>query len=227
MGTSLIGAAFAIGRWSSHPEGRGVDAELFGELNRNRGLDVDRFFTGITELGSLYAAGAAAAALALTGRRRAAANAFAAAGATWLIGQGLKKVANRPRPYESKLDGSRLLIAPPQGSSWPSSHPAVLTTFTTIAGRDLGLGVVSRTGLTGLASRSPPHVSPLARTTLRTWRAGSSSDARSPACGRDADRLAPGAHFPPLPSAGPCSTGSGSATRSRSARTAWGSRSDS
>ena len=150
FGTTLVGAAFAVGRWSSHPEGRGVDAELFGELNRDRGPDVDRFFTGITELGSLYAAGAAAGALALTGRRRAAANAIAAAGATWLIGQGLKKVANRSRPYESNLEGSRLLIAPPQGSSWPSSHPAVLTAFTTVAGRDLGLGVVSRTGLTGL-----------------------------------------------------------------------------
>lgn len=150
FGTTLVGAAFAVGRWSSHPEGRGVDAELFGELNRDRGPDVDQFFTGITELGSLYAAGAAAGALALTGRRRAAANAIAAAGATWLIGQGLKKVANRSRPYESNLEGSRLLIAPPQGSSWPSSHPAVLTTFTTVAGRDLGFGVVSRTGLTGL-----------------------------------------------------------------------------
>jgi membrane-associated phospholipid phosphatase len=150
MGTALVGAAFAVGRWSSRPEGRGVDAELFGELNRDRGPDVDRFFTGITELGSLYAAGAAAGALALSGQRRAATNAIAAAGATWLVGQGLKKVANRPRPYESNLEGSRLLIGPPQGSSWPSSHPAVLTTFTTVAGRDLRLGVVSRTGLTGL-----------------------------------------------------------------------------
>lgn len=150
LGTTLVGAAFSVGRWSSRPEGRGVDAELFGELNRDRGPDVDRFFTWITELGSLYAAGAAAGALVVTGQRRAATNAIAAAGATWLVGQGLKKVTNRPRPYESNLEGSRLLIGPPQGSSWPSSHPAVLTTFTTVAGRDLGLGVVSRTGLTGL-----------------------------------------------------------------------------
>lgn len=150
FGTSLVGAAFAVGRWSSHPEGRGVDAELFGELNRDRGPEVDRFFSGVTELGSLWAAGAAAGALATTGQRRAATNAMAAAGATWLIGQGLKKVANRPRPYESNLDGSRLLIGPPQGSSWPSSHPAVLTAFMTVAGRDLGLGVVSRAGLSGL-----------------------------------------------------------------------------
>lgn len=150
VGTTLVGAAFAVGRWSSHPEGRGVDAELFGELNRDRGPDVDRFFIGVTELGSLWAAGAAAGALVVSGRRRAAANAMAAAGATWLIGQGLKKVANRPRPYEADAEGTRLLIGPPQGSSWPSSHPAVLTTFTSVAGRDLGLGVVSRTGLTGL-----------------------------------------------------------------------------
>ena len=150
LGTTLVGAAFAVGRWSSRPEGRGVDAELFGELNRDRGPDVDRFFAGVTELGSLWAAGAAAGALVVSGRRRAAANAMAAAGATWLIGQGLKKVANRPRPYEADAEGTRLLIGPPQGSSWPSSHPAVLTTFTSVAGRDLGLGVVSRTGLTGL-----------------------------------------------------------------------------
>lgn len=150
MSSTLVSAAFAVGRWSSRPEGRGVDAELFGELNRDRGPDVDKFFTGITELGSLYAAGAATGALVVTGKRRAAANGMAAAGLTWLLGQGLKKVANRPRPYETNLDGSRLLIAPPQGSSWPSSHPAVLTTFTTVAGRELGLGVVSRTGLTGL-----------------------------------------------------------------------------
>ena len=150
LGTSLVGAAFAVGRWSSRPEGRGVDAELFGELNRDRGPEVDRFFTGITELGSLWAAGAAAGALALTGRRRAAANAMAAAGATWLVGQGLKKVANRPRPYEANPDGARLLIGPPHASSWPSSHPAVLSTFTTVAGRELGLGALSRTGLTGL-----------------------------------------------------------------------------
>ncbi len=150
MGATLVGAAFAVGRWSSRPEGRGVDAELFGELNRDRGPNVDRFFTRITELGSLWAAGAAAGALVVSGQRRAAANAMAAAGATWLVGQGLKKVANRPRPYEANADGTRLLIGPPQGSSWPSSHPAVLGTFTVVAGRELGLGFVSRTGLTGL-----------------------------------------------------------------------------
>jgi undecaprenyl-diphosphatase len=150
VGTTLVGAAFAVGRWSSGKEGRGVDAELFTELNRGHGPDADRLVTGVTELGSLWAAGAAAATLALVGRRRTAAHALGAAGLAWLAGQGLKRVANRPRPYEVDADGTRMLIGPPQGSSWPSSHPAVLTAFTTVAGRDLGLGGLARAGLTGL-----------------------------------------------------------------------------
>ncbi|HEY8017929.1 MAG TPA: phosphatase PAP2 family protein [Actinomycetota bacterium] len=150
VGTALVGAALKVGRWSSTQEGRGVDAELFGELNRGHGHEADRLFIGVTELGSIWAAGAAAGILALTGRRRAAANAIAAAGVAWLAGQGLKKVANRPRPYEADADGTRLLIGPPKATSWPSSHPAVLTAFTRVAARDLALGPVSRTGLAGL-----------------------------------------------------------------------------
>ena len=150
VGTALVGAALKVGRWSSTQEGRGVDAELFGELNRGHGPEADRFFTGVTELGSIWAAGAAAGILALSGRRRAAANAFAAAGAAWLAGQGLKRVANRPRPYEADADATRLLVGPPNATSWPSSHPAVLTAFTRVAARDLALGPMSRTGLAGL-----------------------------------------------------------------------------
>ena len=150
LGTTLMGAAVAVGRWSSGREGREVDAELFGEVNRGGGPGPDRFFTGVTELGSIWAAGAAAGVLALAGRRRTAANAFAAAGAAWLAGQGLKRVANRPRPYEANAEGTRMLIGPPPESSWPSSHPAVLSAFTAIAGRDLGLGAAARTGLAGL-----------------------------------------------------------------------------
>ncbi len=150
LGTTLVGTAVAVGRWATGKEGREVDAELFGVWNRDRGPGPDRFFTGVTELGSIWAAGAAAGVLALTGRRRAAANAFAAAGAAWLAGQGLKRVANRARPYEADAEGTRLLVGPPHASSWPSSHPAVLAAFTSVAGRDLGLGVAARTGLTGL-----------------------------------------------------------------------------
>jgi undecaprenyl-diphosphatase len=150
VGTALVGAALRVGRWSSGREGREVDAELFGEGNRDRGPGPDRFFTGVTELGSIWAAGAAAGVLALSGRRRAAAKGFAAAGAAWLVGQGLKRVANRPRPYQADPDGARVLIVPPPASSWPSSHPMVLAAFTSVAGRDLGLGVTAKAALTGL-----------------------------------------------------------------------------
>jgi undecaprenyl-diphosphatase len=148
--TALVGVALRVGRWSSGREGREVDAELFGEGNRDRGPGPDRFFTGVTELGSIWAAGAAAGVLALSGRRRAAAKGFAAAGAAWLVGQGLKRVANRSRPYQADPDGARVLIVPPPASSWPSSHPMVLAAFTSVAGRDLGLGVTAKAALTGL-----------------------------------------------------------------------------
>jgi membrane-associated phospholipid phosphatase len=150
LGTALVGTALRVGRWSSGREGREVDAELFGEGNRDRGPGPDRFFTGVTELGSIWAAGAAAGVLTLGGRRRAAASGFAAAGAAWLVGQGLKRVANRPRPYQADPEGARVLIVPPHASSWPSSHPAVLAAFTSVAARELGLGVIARAALTGL-----------------------------------------------------------------------------
>jgi membrane-associated phospholipid phosphatase len=150
IGTASLGVAAAVGRRSSTPEGRGVDAELFEALNRGYGPEADRFFTSITELGSLWAAAGAAGVLALAGRRRAATSALGAAGLTWLAGQGLKRVANRPRPYEADADGTRLLVGPPQGSSWPSSHPAVFFAFTAVAARDLDLGSAARTGLSAL-----------------------------------------------------------------------------
>jgi undecaprenyl-diphosphatase len=149
-GTALAGAALAVGRWSSTTEGREVDQELFGELNRGHGDRADRFFFGVTELGSLWAAGAAAGALALAGRRRAAASALGAAGLTWLIGQGLKRAIDRPRPYEAIGANTRLLIGPPAASSWPSSHPAVLAAWTGVAARELGLSGTARAALTGL-----------------------------------------------------------------------------
>jgi undecaprenyl-diphosphatase len=130
--------------------GRRADADLFDAVNRGHGPQADRVFTGITELGSLYAVGAAAGALVVLGRPRPAARAAAAAGATWLLGQGLKKMVERPRPAEADPAGTRAMIAPPMGTSWPSSHPAVLTAFGSVAGRELGAGIVARGGLTAL-----------------------------------------------------------------------------
>lgn len=149
--SGLVAGAVAVGVGAMKgDEGPAVDRELFESLNRGHGPQADAFSAGVTELGSLYAAGAAAGTLAVAGRRGPAARAIAAAGATWLLLQGIKKLIDRPRPSDADPDGTRLLIARPHATSWPSSHPAVLTTFTRVAARELGVGWGGRAALTGL-----------------------------------------------------------------------------
>lgn len=150
-GGALAAGAALVGHAALRTdEGAAVDSELFRAVNRGHGPGADRFFGGVTEMGSLYAAAAAAASLAVLGRRRAAASALAAAGTTWLLGQGVKRAVDRPRPYQADAGGTRKMIAEPAGTSWPSSHPAVLTSFTRVAARELGLGTLSRAALSGL-----------------------------------------------------------------------------
>lgn len=147
---ALGAAAAAVGAAAmGTSDGRLLDEEMFDLANAQR-HPVDSFFPGVTELGSLYGSAAAAASLALLGRPREAARAIAAAGTTWLLLQGIKQVVDRPRPFLVDAEGTRRLIAPPPGTSWPSAHPAVLTTFTTVAGRELGLGRVARVALQGV-----------------------------------------------------------------------------
>lgn len=148
----LAGAALAVGIGTSGGRGRQLDENAFRTLNRERGEAADRFFSSITELGSWWAAGGAAAAIAATGRRRAAGRALAAASVTWLAGQGLKRLFLRPRPYEADPEATRLLIGRPSATSWPSSHPAVLLTFVTVAARELRANGGSRAALSWLAA---------------------------------------------------------------------------
>jgi undecaprenyl-diphosphatase len=125
--------------------GRALDDRLYRVINRDRGPFADRFLQGITELGSIWASAAAAVALVGRGRRREGLDALGAASAMWLVGQGVKRVFGRPRPYEA-MDDLRLLIERPRASSWPSSHPAVLLAFVTVATRDLELSQGARAG---------------------------------------------------------------------------------
>jgi len=145
VGACAIGSA-AI----NHPEFVEADQDVFDAINAGHGPEADRVLLTVTELGSLYAAGAAAASLFVVGRRRTATRALAATCGTWLLLQGMKKVVDRPRPLDADPDGTRQLVARPNGMSWPSSHPAVLTTFTRVAARDLELGVASRVALSAL-----------------------------------------------------------------------------
>ena len=149
-GLARIAAALAIGVLGARGPIQKLDRRLYRFVNRPRGARADAVAKGITELGSLWASAAASAVLARAGRKRAAADAMGAALAMWLVGQILKKVTARPRPYQA-LEDSRLLIAEPSGTSWPSSHPAVLLTFVTVAARDLGACPASRAGLSALA----------------------------------------------------------------------------
>jgi len=145
----LAAGALAVAETTRAGRGRALDDRLFAWANSRGRPALDRVFTGVTELGSLYASLGAGATLALAGRRREATRAVAAATATWGLGQALKKAFRRPRPYETE-NPLRLLIARPRGTSWPSSHPAVLTTFVTVAARDLGLSSKGRGAVLGL-----------------------------------------------------------------------------
>ncbi|HJP64842.1 MAG TPA: phosphatase PAP2 family protein [Actinomycetota bacterium] len=143
-------AALAVGVATTKGRGRALDDRLYRAVNRDRGPLADRLFTAVTELGSIWASAAAAAALVARGHRRAAADALGAASAMWLVGQGVKRAFGRPRPYEA-FEDPRLLIERPRASSWPSSHPAVLLAFLTVAARDLDLSDGARGALAGLA----------------------------------------------------------------------------
>jgi undecaprenyl-diphosphatase len=148
---ALTGAAVALGVAASGGRGESLDERAFEVGNADRGPAADRFLGGVTELGSIWASAAGAAVLAVAGRRRAAARGLAAAGSAWLAGQGLKRVFLRPRPYEADPSSTRLLIRPPRATSWPSSHPAVLLAFLTVASRELGAGPTARATLDVLA----------------------------------------------------------------------------
>lgn len=143
----LGASALAIGVAVSGGRARELDERGFRAVNGLGDARVDRALRAITELGSIWASVGAAGALAASGRRRAAARGLAAAGLAWLAGQGMKRLFERPRPYEADAEATRLLINPPRASAFPSSHPAVLLAFVHVAGRELGLPPAARVGL--------------------------------------------------------------------------------
>jgi membrane-associated phospholipid phosphatase len=141
---ALAGAAIGVAAGTKRGRGRRLDERIYAVVNgRLEHRVLDQAFAALTELGSMYASAVAAGSLALGGRRRAAARALGAAGTMWAIGQFLKKVYGRPRPFLS-LEPGRLLIGRPQGTSWPSIHPATLAAFVAVAARDLDAGPAGR-----------------------------------------------------------------------------------
>jgi len=139
-------AAAAVSALSAGNPGRELDRLGFASVNAGAGPAADTLFRGVTELGSIAASIGAAAAMTVGGRARAGASALGAATVTWYAGQALKAAHRRPRPFHTG-EPIRQLIASPSGTSWPSSHPAVLAAFTTVAARSLGLSRRARVGL--------------------------------------------------------------------------------
>jgi membrane-associated phospholipid phosphatase len=137
--SALLVGALGVEGLSSTDRGRRLDRRLFAAVNRGHGPGADAAMGSVTELGSLMASLGAAGALAAAGRRRAALGGAAAAATTWAVGQGMKRLYLRERPYDALPDTVRLLIGRPMGTSWPSSHPAVLLGFLTVAAAELGL----------------------------------------------------------------------------------------
>ena len=144
----LVAASLAVGVLSSTPEGERRDAELFAGVNRGHGDTADRVFGSLTEgsdpVGLAGRGGRPDPRRAGGARRRERSRPPEPRGS---CGQGLKRVANRARPFVAHPETTRLLIGEPNATSWPSSHPAVLTAFTTASARALGLGTGARAGL--------------------------------------------------------------------------------
>jgi len=139
--------------WTRSGRGRELDDQAFHVVNGAHSPALDAGFGAITELGSIFAPAAAGAVIAATGRPRAAGAAVSAAGVTWVVGQAMKKVYDRPRPYDMHPETARRVIGKPSGTSWPSSHPAVLLAFLTVAGRALHLPKPARALLIGLTAK--------------------------------------------------------------------------
>ena len=96
---------------------------------------LDQTLPVLTDLGSMYAAGGAAAALWAGGRKELARDVLGSAAVAWGIAQAAKQVFKRPRPYDAgEVD---LLVRTPAGTSYPSGHPAVVAAMVGVAGREL------------------------------------------------------------------------------------------
>jgi membrane-associated phospholipid phosphatase len=117
-----LGAAAALGLAAT---GKIHDAdERARSIIAGRRSDLfDRTLPVVTDLGSMYAAGGAAATLWFGGKRKLARDVLGSAALAWGVAQGAKRIFHRPRPYEAgDVD---LLVRRPAGESYPSGHPAV------------------------------------------------------------------------------------------------------
>ena len=91
---------------------------------------LDKTLPALTDLGSTYAVGGAAAVLWAFGRKRAARDVACVGGIAWVVAQAMKRVYRRARPYD--VDEIQILVRKPAGQSYPSGHPAVAAAVTRV-----------------------------------------------------------------------------------------------
>ena len=120
LGLGLLGGSW----WAvTQPELQRADVWLGDLLRRGGSPAVDRLVVATTDLGSVYAVMGAAAVLAASGREETALDVLGVGTLGWVVAQQNKVLVGRRRPYEE--EGTRRLLRPPTGSSFPSGHAAV------------------------------------------------------------------------------------------------------
>lgn len=153
-GIVAVGASYLATRSASAAR---ADRRLAERIRRPRGSVVDTTVGSFTDVGSMYAVAGAAAVLVVSGHRRAARDVVVAGGAAWTAAQALKRIVDRPRPYDA--DGAARLVATPAGTSWPSGHPAVAAAVAAALAPRLGpVAVTAAVTLTGSVGLSRVYV---------------------------------------------------------------------
>jgi len=142
-----VGAAVALGMAARDKRVADADEQARRIIAGRRSETLDKTLPALTDLGSTYAIGGAAATLWALGKRTLARDVAVAGLAAWTLAQGMKQLYGRKRPYD--LDASHILVRKPAGTSYPSGHPAVAAAMASV------LDPVLREPARGLIAKIP------------------------------------------------------------------------
>lgn len=117
-----VAAATALG-FAARGRLADADEEARKLISKRSSEPLDKTLPVLTDLGSTYAVGGAAAVLWAFGKRSLARDVAAVGGIAWVVAQGMKQIYKRARPYD--VDEIQILVRKPAGQSYPSGHPAV------------------------------------------------------------------------------------------------------
>jgi len=124
-----VAAATALG-FAARGRLADADEEARKMISSRSSETLDKALPVLTDLGSTYAVGGAAAVLWAFGKRSLARDVAAVGGIAWVVAQGMKQIYRRARPYD--VDEIQILVRKPAGQSYPSGHPAVAAAVTRV-----------------------------------------------------------------------------------------------